>query len=150
MQPHDFDHLPQPEWNDLDAAVFAVAQLRDAHDRASAEEAHDQFLWAVGNNHAGTYFPVVLATLEELKRLLVGGGFWSQRAVMECLIDLGGTFIPEAGYESHGGIDVESTLRAGIQAMRPLVLTLAFGGDARARSAADLIELIDDRTLSSR
>lgn len=145
MEPNLDTTCPQPEWNDPDSIPLALLRLRDAHDEASAFEAHDQFLWAVGNGDAGTFYPVVLTVLPELERLLANGGFWTQQAVMECLIDLSGSFIPEAGYEVHDGVAVQPALQAAVRAMRTLVLPLAVGDYARARSAAELAELIDDQ-----
>jgi hypothetical protein len=133
----------QPEWNDSDSIALALQRLRDAHDEASALEAHDQFLWAVGDNHAGTYFPVVLATLAQVEQLLVDGSFWAQRAAMESLIDLCGSFVPQD--ESDAGLAVRDALRSAVHAMRPRLLPLATGDDARSASAAELIELIDDQ-----
>lgn len=136
--------FPEPGWNDPDSVALALAELRAAHDEASAHEACDRLLFAVGDNHAGTFRPVALAVMPELKRVLVDGLSWAQRAALEALIDLGGTFVPEAGFEMHEGVDVRSALRAALCAMRPEVAPLAVGDDARARSAADLLELIDD------
>lgn len=141
-----FDAFPQPEWNDESAVTLALERLRDANDEDSALEAYDQYLWAVGNNHAGTFYPVVLATLPELEKLLREGNFWSQRAVIEALIDLGGSFVPEERYEAHAGQPVQRTLIARIHAMRPLLEPLAEGNDIRSGSAAELLELIDDQS----
>ena len=137
--------LPQPEWNDPDSVAQALRALQDAHDASSALEAYDQFLWSVGDNDAGTFHPVVLAALPELERLLVGGSFWAQRAVMESLIDLSGSFVPAPGHASRGGVAVQPALQAAVRAMRPQVLPLSTGHDARSESAAELLELIDDQ-----
>ncbi|MGY4831049.1 hypothetical protein ACVNIS_20920 [Sphaerotilaceae bacterium SBD11-9] len=136
---------PQPEWNDEGSLALALQRLREAHDESSANEASDQFLWAVGNNHTGTFYPVVLAALPELEKLLVEGSIWAQRAVLESLIDLGGSFVPEEGHELHDGVAVQRALQAAVGAMRVHVLPLSVGNDARARSAVELIELIDDQ-----
>ena len=144
MDSNATSEFPQPEWNEEDSIAQALQALRGAQDEPSSQEAHDQFLWAVGNGHAGTFYPVVLATLAELERILVNGGSWSQRAVMESLIDLCGSFVPEGGHESHNGVAVQRALQEAVQLMRPQVLALSCGADARAMSATDLIELIDD------
>lgn len=64
---------------------------------------------------------------------------------MEALIDLGGSFVPEVGHENHLGASVQQTLQAFIQGMRDHIALLANGSDARAASASDLLELIDDQ-----
>lgn len=64
---------------------------------------------------------------------------------MESLIDLGGSFVPEEGYENHRGASVQEALNAFIDSMRPHIASLANGSDAQAKSAIDLLELIDDK-----
>lgn len=64
---------------------------------------------------------------------------------MESLIDLGGSFVPEEGYENYLGAPVQQALNAFIHSMRQHVEPLANGNDARAKSAIDLLELIDDQ-----
>jgi hypothetical protein len=87
----------------------------------------------------------VLGTLAEVRRILVSGNPWAQRAVMEALLDLGGTFVPEAGHATYQGDVVQGALNAFIQSLRPEVAPLADAQDARASSAKELLELMDDR-----
>lgn len=143
----DFSHFPQPESNDSNSVGAALDAVRAAHDESSANEACDQLLWALGNNHAGTFYPVVLAALPQIEQILIGGGVWAQHAVLEALIDLGGTFIPEAGYEVHRGVSVQKTLQAFVHAIRPRIEPLAQGAGACSRSARELLELIDDQAV---
>jgi hypothetical protein len=145
LSPLDLSRFPQPESNDPGTVEAALDALRNARDESTAHEAYDAFLWAVGDNHAGTFHPVVLAVLPEIERILVDGSAWAQRAVMESLIDLGGSFVPEEGFENFLGASVQGSLNAFIQSMRRHIAPLAGGNDARARSAVELLELIDDR-----
>ena len=140
-----FDQFPQPESNDSSSVESALEALRNSHDPSSAEEAHDRFLWAMGNNHTGTFYPVILAVLPQIEQILRDGGTWPSRAVIESFIDLGGSFVPEEGHEEYLGASVQETLRAFIQSMRPRVALLAQGGGALATSASDLLDLIDDQ-----
>lgn len=144
MEPPAPDTCPQPEWNDPGALFAALKALRGAHDEPSAGEAYDRFLWAVGNNHTGTFYPVVLAALPHIEQILIDGGTWPRHAAMQSLIDLGGPFVPEPGHETHLGVSVQGTLRAFIRSMRPHIVPLAQGSDELSRSAQDLVELIDD------
>jgi hypothetical protein len=137
--------IPQPDSNEPDTVEKALLALRAANDEQTAVDACDAFLWAMGNNHAGTFYPVVLSVLPAVEQILAGGQPWAQRAVMESLIDLGGTFIPEPGYETYLGASVQDALKAFIQSLRHHLVGLATGTDARARSAVDLLELIDDQ-----
>ena len=145
MDTPDAARFPQPEWNDADSVEEALEALRTAQDDASALEAQDRFLWAVGNNHAGTFHPVVLATLPRLDQLLRGGNSWTQHAVLECLIDLAGSFVPAEGHAMHLGAPVQDTLQAFIQSLRPRIAELAEGSDVESGSARELLELIDDQ-----
>ena len=146
MRPLDLTQFPQPESNDSQSVEAALSGLRGAGSEAAANEAYDAFLWAVGNNHAGTYYPVVLAVLPEIEEILVNGQAWAQRAVIESLIDLGGSFVPEEGHENYLGASVQDSLNTFIHSMRRHVVPLSEGKDARAKSAVELLELIDDRT----
>jgi hypothetical protein len=141
------DHFPQPEHNDPGSVEAALEELRAARDEAAAVDAYDAFLWSMGNNHSGTFYPVVLAVLPEIEKLLLDGAYWTQRAIMEALIDLGGSFVPEDGYESYLGESVQDALKTFIRSLRRQVAPLAIGDDPRATSAAELLELIDDQVV---
>lgn len=145
MRPLNISQFPQPESNSSGSVEAALDALRHAQDESTANEAYDAFLWAMGNNHAGTFYPVVLAVLPEIEQILTNGKAWAQRAVIESLIDLGGSFVPEEGYENYLGASVQEALNAFIHSMRHHIAPLANGNDARAKSAVDLLELIDDR-----
>jgi hypothetical protein len=146
IKPPALDHFPQPDSNDSGSVEAALDALWHAYDESTANEAYDAFLWAVGNNHAGTYYPVVLGVLPEIEQILINGKEWAQRAAMESLIDLGGSFAPEEGHDTYLGASVKETLHAFIHSMRHRIAPLANGGDARGKSAIDLLELIDDQT----
>lgn len=99
MRPLNLNQFPQPESNESGNVDAALDALRHAKDESTAAEAYDAFLWAMGNSHAGTRYPVILGVLPEIEQILMHGNPWAQRAVMESLIDLGGSFVPEEGYE---------------------------------------------------
>lgn len=145
MRPLNLSQFPQPDSNEPGSVEAALDAIRHAEDESTADEAYDAFLWAMGNNHAGTFYPVILGVLPEIEQILMQGKAWARRAVMESLIDLGGSFVPEEGYENYLGASVQETLNAFIQSMRQQVALLAKGSDACAKSAADLLELIDDQ-----
>jgi hypothetical protein len=147
MKPLDLGHFPQPESNHPGTVEASLDALWAAYDEPSAVDACDAFLWAVGDNHAGTFYPIVLGVLPEIEQILANGKPCAQRAAMEALIDLGGAFVPEQGYETYLGGSVQETLRAFVRSVRHHVAPLAIGDDARARSAIELLELIDDQTV---
>lgn len=145
VMPQNFDQFPQPESNDPGTMEAALEALRAAVDESTALDAYDALLWAVGDNHRGTFYPVVLGALPEIESILMGGNPWAQRAAMEALIDLGGSFVPEEGFETYLGASVQETLKAFVHSVRRYIAPLATGDDARAKSATDLLELIDDQ-----
>jgi hypothetical protein len=128
MRPLNLIQFPQPESNESGSVEAALVALRDAKDESAANEAYDAFLWAMGNNHAGTFYPVVLGVLPEIEQILMTGNAWAQRAVMESLIDLGGSFVPEEGYENYLGASVQESLNAFIDSMRHHIAPLAKEG----------------------
>lgn len=145
MTPRDFSQFPQPESNESNTIQDALEALRTAHNLDSANEAYDRFLWSVGNNHSGTFYPVVLAVLPQIEQILTNSGGWAQRAAMESLIDLCGSFVPESGHEVYLGLSVQEALQAFAHSMRPRVAHLVNGTGALSKSASDLLELIDDQ-----
>ena len=146
MSPLQLDHVPMPESSDSGTVEAALEALKSAHDESTAHEAYDAFLWAIGNNHAGTFYPVVLGVLPQLEQILLEGNVWAKRAVMESLIDLGGSFIPEEGHQRYLGTPVQETLQAFIHSMRRHIAPLAVADGPCANSASDLLELIDDQS----
>ena len=55
--------LPQPEWNAPDAVPRALHRIAAATSEQDSQAAYTDYLVAIGNNHVGTYYPVVLPTL---------------------------------------------------------------------------------------
>jgi hypothetical protein len=138
------ERLAEPEWNDTDSVALALEALRQAHDDESAIDACDRFLWSVGDNETGSFYPVVLSALPELEQILATGRPWAQGAAIEALVDLGGTFAPQSGHELHLGVPVQDALRAFIVSLRPRVALIAEAAGPRAASATELLDLIDD------
>jgi hypothetical protein len=136
----------QPEWNDPRSVAAALAHAATAVDAASCASAYDRVLYALGNNHAGTYYPVVLAALPVFESLLNSQSLWAQRCALCILDDLFASFCPEPGFESAslgGGVeDVEAAFRAGVRAFRPLLEVLTMQAGPNAQVASELLLLI--------
>ena len=141
----NFSQFPQPESNDKNSVEEALGAIRVAQDERSAREAYDKFLWSVGNSHAGTFYPVVLAALPHLEMILGDGGAWARWAVVESLIDLCGSFIPQPDHDFYLSASVQETLQAFVHSMRPKVLLLTQEVSPLSKSAFELLELIDDQ-----
>ncbi len=108
-----------------------------------------RFLYALGNNHAGTYFPVILPALPFLGELLRGPPVARGRA-LDVLIDLIGSFIPEPGHETVATADGPRPLAALVHdAVTPFTgdLERLLGTPAseeEGRLAREVLELLQD------
>jgi hypothetical protein len=98
-----WDLLPQPNWNLRGEVPAALRGLASCATIDEAEKAYDRFLYAIGNNHAGTYFPVVLATLHFLREILESGSAISRDVVLDVLIDLTKSFELDVDFRSSDG-----------------------------------------------
>ncbi|MDI1448475.1 hypothetical protein [Polyangium sp. 6x1] len=143
--------FPQPEWNEPDHVPSALRALASCVSEEEARRAYDDFLYAVGNNHCGTYYPVVLPTLPFLARILESDNELARRTTLDALIDLLGSFCPERGFEFEG-VDPETGLRGELrrllrmQAGKMLAMILAIASDrspARLRSATLAAEVAE-------
>ena len=96
----DYSRYPGPPWNHARSVEEALSAATAANDETSFQKAYDEILFAVGNNHAGTYFPVAVFLIPELAPLLVSDQPWPRRVALEVLVDLTGSFEPEPGFEA--------------------------------------------------
>jgi hypothetical protein len=103
--------------------------------------------YAIGNDHAGTYYSIALGILPTIERILRDGGPWSQHTILEVLVELYGPFKPEPGQELYLGMPLEKLIKEAIAHLAPLVSALENDGGVAARSACELLELIHDLPL---
>ena len=138
----------QPEWNKPQSVALALANAATAEDASSCSVVYDRVLYAIGNNHAGTYYPVLLAALPVFESMLSGQAYWPQRGALCILDDLFASFHPEPGFEKvslHGVVkDVEFAFRSGVLALRPLLEGLAREASPNAELASGLLALIGE------
>lgn len=146
MSLRSFDGFPQPQWNaadDIDRALEAVL-VSDSEDESEA--AYQRVLWAVGNDHGGTYFPVVLPAISVLGSILETGSPWAQRAAVEVSIDWYCAFVPEVGHETFAAESLKLTVKREIEALTPRVALLTQFDSAARRSAIELTKSFTSRT----
>lgn len=134
----DWAAFAQPLANTPDTVPLAMHRLAAAASEDDATEAYHGFLYAVGNNHAGTYFPVVVPAIQFIGQILAASADVPAAAALEVLTDLATSFEPEPGHErvvSASGAEVAlcDVLAEEIRALVPLLEMVA--GDA-ARPAA--------------
>ncbi|MFL5577995.1 MAG: hypothetical protein ACJ79S_18735 [Gemmatimonadaceae bacterium] len=139
--------LAQPEWNAPDAVPRALRRLAGAGSERESEAAYTAYLFAVGNDHAGTYYPVVLATLPFLGAVLERGGEWAKRTALAALIDLTASFEPEPGHESAeapggGPSGLAAQLAAGAARLSDAVHAVAADTALAERTRAAATELL--------
>ncbi len=138
----------QPEWNKPRSVAIALASAAVAFDASTCSKAYDRVLYALGNNHAGTYYPVLIAALPVLESLVRGQAPWPQRCALCILDDLYASFQPEPGFEMmsrHGVLEnVEVAFESGFLAFRPLLEVLIREAGPNAELASELLSLASE------
>ena len=139
----DLTGFSQPAWNDAQSVQSAFLSILAANDGASSRAAYHKLLYALGNNHAGTYYSVALAMPPLLEGVLRDGSAWSQCAALHVLIELCGSFEPEQGHEVYGGSPLDKSIRQASVHLVPLIKSLANKQSVATKSARELLEIID-------
>jgi len=103
----------------------------------------------VGNNHAGTYYPVLLVVMPFLEEIIHSGEPSQQRIVLSVLDDLFASFHPEPGYEEAETIDigrqnVEVAFKRQVRALVPTLKVIVASGGANSLLAEQLVCLVSE------
>ena len=144
-----WDAYRQPS-NDENAVPKALRALAFASTEVEAHDAYGALLDAVGRDHAGTYYPVVVPAIGFIGEIIDAGGPHARRYALEALTDLVWSFEPEPGFEK---INNELGREVGLQAavkqagarLAPLIRQAAQRADnepAVAQLARHLLELL--------
>lgn len=134
----------EPEWNRPDSISEAFDSTLRASDATSSSAAYNRLLYALGNNHAGTYYSVALGVLPVMQRVLLDGNPWAQRTILEALIDLCGSFVPELGHETYCGQPLAKLIKQTVRGYVPVLDSLARNGGIAAESAKELLNVLND------
>lgn len=137
-----FEDYPQPEWNTPTSVSDAMTAIASARTQKQSAQAYDQLLYALGNNHAGTYYPIALAALPRLALVLRSGHVWAQHAALNVLIELTGSFVPDAEHEHFAGSALAESIHSDIGNMRSIIEQVAQAGTEASTSAIELLEQI--------
>lgn len=140
----DLSAFSEPEWNRPDSISEAFVSTLRASDAASSSAAYNRLLYALGNNHAGTYYSVALGVLPVMQQVLLDGNPWAQRTILEALIDLCGSFEPEQGHETYCGQPLAKLIEQTIRGYVPVLDSLARNGGIAAESAKELLNVLND------
>lgn len=85
----DWSSFEQPEWNQpgtVESALDALWQLREPE---AFGEHYNRILYCLGNNHAGTLFPVAVPAIDALAEIVRDGAHvQGRRCALEVLIDV--------------------------------------------------------------
>jgi len=65
----DWPSFPQPEWNTPDTVPRAIARLVTVTDDKTSTDVYHAVLYAFGNNHAGTVYPVAIPAIPFLRSI---------------------------------------------------------------------------------
>src|SRR5947208_13650082 len=129
----DWRSFPQPEWNTPNTVPHALAQLATVTDDKTSTDAYHAVLYAFGNNHAGTVYPVAIPAIPFLRSIVENDQTWASATVLDILTDLL-TFEPEPGYETvtlgdGQTISLTVALHHEIQVLRPIAEHIARDGN---------------------
>jgi len=128
----------------------ALTALAFAESDGAATDAYHRFLFAVGNDHCGSYFPIVLDAVPYLGEILAAGTPRVRARTLDVLIDLVGSFGPDAEIESQDEFrpgDLPMLLKASVENLRPIIESLTEGTaapDVQAL-AKDLLGCLGDQ-----
>jgi len=136
---------PQPSSNGRSAIVDALNRVLEADNADSFDDTYNQFLHAIGNNHAGTYYPVALAVIPVLGDILQIGSAHAQSWVLNVLIDLCGPFVPEFEHRYFRDEPLQRLLIRSVAKLLPVIQPLTASDCTVAEDARELVGLINRR-----
>lgn len=105
--PHDYrpDDVPA-----------ALSSMSTAASGSEAKNAYQAVLSAIGNSHAGTWYPAAAAAVEHIIELAASNQTWVRHSAQEVLRDYATSFVSEPGFETvelpNGSVvDLAATVR---------------------------------------
>jgi hypothetical protein len=143
----EWGSLPQPGDNAPGAVPKALLALADVADEETAWRAYHRLLYATGNNHAGTYYPVAIFVVPVLAGLIEQGACWPSYAALNALCDLYVSFEPELGFEVFVDSDGVSrktmpALEDAIAGLKPLIRRISADPEVWDKTRAVAQELL--------
>lgn len=139
--------IAQPEWNSSYAVPAALRGIIAVESEIEAQKAYHRMLYAVGNNHAGTYYPVALYAIPFLAEMLGHDKTLVRQTGLNVLIDLLGSFAPDEHFktiQASSGLEVslEVALRESVATFRPQIAALGSSATEGSQERKLVIELI--------
>jgi hypothetical protein len=119
----------------------ALRSLLTISSERDAEHGYHRLLYALGNDHAGTYFPVAVCVIPALGELLMHNNPFTRMAALNVLVDLTTSFEPEPGLEMFSW---NGEYQSVADVLRDAVTTIRTSIESVANSAA----LTEERALA--
>ena len=95
-----WDDYPAPEWNEAGTVSSSLLALASLSDGNAENETYNRVLFALGNNHGGTYYPIVIPAVAFIIEIAEQGrSHVSRKCSLDILIDLISSFDAEIEYE---------------------------------------------------
>lgn len=145
----DWPGLPQPHWNSSHEVPLALLTLIHVQSEKDKREAYNHVLFALGNNHAGTYYPVVLSAIPFLGEMLGHNKPLVREAALDTLLDLVASFGPEPCFETiqqTPGIHVplKAALREAVASLLPQIGACISAAPMNSRERGLIAELMQE------
>jgi hypothetical protein len=139
--------LQRPEHVREGEVVAALRALAFASSDDAAQKAYHRVLYAVGNDHCGSYFPIVLDVVPFLGEILAEGSQWARAGALDVLVDLLGSFGPDQDVAEGGPArpeELPAVLCARVEQLRPTLEQLVADRSAPdvQRLAKEVIECL--------
>jgi hypothetical protein len=132
----DWTNYDQPEWNEPNSVPSALLALAMCEN----EDVYTRLLSALGNNNAGTYFPVAIPAVTILG-IVVSRGEVCARMPALCVLEeyAAGSFCPEPTYKELFG-----EMRKKLVGLRPIISEIVSHESVRDLGERELAkELLD-------
>jgi hypothetical protein len=141
--------IPQPAGNSLSEVPDALRAVMQAANEKDAEIAYHRLLFAVGNDHCGTYCPVVLPVIPFLGEVLRGGSSIARETTLDVLFDLVCSFSPEPEFEtvfspSGQEMPLQAALLNAVAELKPQISACASSAVSSSRESSLARELLSE------
>ena len=136
---------PENAADELPATLIALCRNALGKDRG-----YHRLLYAIGNNHRGTYYPILVPALPIVTAIASLQQLPAGEIALDALLDIYLSFYPEPGYEqitdpSGDAHPVRVLVEEAFQKMRPILSELAGEETDLATLAAELAQEMDSR-----
>ncbi|MCP4356038.1 MAG: hypothetical protein GY793_10525 [Proteobacteria bacterium] len=149
----DWTQYSGPEYYEPDKVPQALNQLLCLHKEEHSSKTYNRVLFAIGNNHAGTYYPAVIAAI----RIIIDIALNSELEVarncsLDMMTDLYCSFCPELGtYNQCIHDELESIVKTEVESIQKqleIISTNKNESHRNRRLSGELIEAINELKLN--